>query len=363
MKKLVLFLLVVILGAVFLLPFALGQIKKQVKSDLYSNNSLTPVLRPTLVENHTTADTASVFVPYWSTKSSMDLSDYEETYYFGVTPSDSGVDTTDEGYRSLSKFVGATKGTNTLLTLRMLDVEQNSSILDDTDKQSKLIFQTISLAKKNGMKGVVLDLEQSSFPFESLITKISNFNKEFYLEAHKQNMKYYVTMYGDVFYRVRPYDVKAIAEHTDRMIIMAYDFHKARGNPGPNFPLGGRDTYDYDMTELTHDFLSIMPADKVSVAFGYYGYDWEVDKDGKNIASGKAISTKEIKASFIDDCKYSKCEWNRDSLSAETKVTYIDENGKSHVLWFEDDQSVAQKKKYLQKYGISHFTTWAYGYN
>jgi spore germination protein YaaH len=358
-----LFLVFIALLGVSLMRFTLNQVKKQVRSDLYSTVSITPEAKPFIAENHTNSDATSLFVPYWTTTNPMkNLDAYSEIYYFGITPSDSGVDTTDVGYKGLSKFVGATRGANTFLTLRMLDVNQNSSILSDKAKQTKLIAQTISLAKKQGMKGVVLDLEQSSFPFDSLISQISAFSKSFYTEAHNQNMKFYVTMYGDVFYRVRPYDVKAIAQNTDRMIIMAYDFHKARGNPGPNFPLTGKDTYGYDLTRLTQDFLAIMPADTVSVAFGYYGYDWEVDKDGKSITNGTAISTKEIKATFIDTCKYSKCEWNRDSTSGETKVTYIDENEKSHMIWYEDEVSVAQKKKYLQKYGISHFTTWAYSY-
>jgi spore germination protein YaaH len=351
-----------LLGVLFLLYFTFNQVKQQVRSDLYSTVSVTPEAKPTLAENHTSKDETSLFVPYWTISNPMDVSDYSEIYYFGVTPSDTGVDTIDEGYKGLSRFTSRVKNGESFLTLRMLDAQQNSAILDDTSKQNKLISQTLSLAKNNGMKGVVLDLEQSSFPFDSLITQISTFSKTFYQEAHKQNIQYYVTMYGDVFYRVRPYDVKTIAQNSDRMIIMAYDFHKARGNPGPNFPLGGKNDYGYDLTALTQDFLKIMPADKVSVAFGYYGYDWQVDKDGKSVENGTAISTKEIKADFIDSCKYTKCEWNRDTTSAETKVTYVDNEGKNHIIWFEDETSVSQKKKYLQKYGISHFTTWAYSY-
>lgn len=358
-----LFLVFIALLGVSLVRFTLNQVKKQVRSDLYSTVSITPESKPSIAENQTNTDITSLFVPYWTTTNPMkNLDAYSEIYYFGVTPSDSGVDTTDEGYKGLSKFVTATSGANTFLTIRMLDVEQNSAILSDKTKQTRLIAQTISMAKKQGMKGVVLDLEQSSFPFDSLISQISAFSKSFYEEAHNQNMKFYVTMYGDVFYRVRPYDVKTLAQNTDRMIIMAYDFHKARGNPGPNFPLGGKNDYGYDLTALTQDFLTIMPADKVSVAFGYYGYDWEVDKDGKSVENGKAISTKEIKATFIDTCKYTKCEWTRDGTSGETKVTYVDDDGDGHVIWYEDETSVAQKKKYLQKYGISHFTTWAYTY-
>lgn len=363
MKKLFLFLFVVVLGAMIFFPYALNQIKKQVRSDLYTTGSLTPIARPTLAENQTSEDNASIFVPYWTITNPLRVSDYAEVYYFGVTPSDSGIDTTDEGYKGLSRFVNRTSGMNTYLTLRMLDATQNSAILDDTDRQNKLISQTLSLAKKHGMKGVVLDLEQSSFPFDSLITKISNFSKTFYTAAKKQDLTYYVTMYGDVFYRVRPYDVKTVAENSDRMIIMAYDFHKSRGEPGPNFPLRGADTYGYDFTELTQDFLKIIDAEKVGVAFGYYGYDWEIGSDGKQVENGAPLSTKEIQANFIDKCKYSMCEWVRDSISAETKVTYIDTKGNKHAVWFEDESSVSQKKKYLQKYGISHFTTWAYGYN
>ena len=128
------------------------------------------------------------------------------------------------------------------------------------------------------MNGIVLDLEIAAIPFDSLVKKINKFTGTFYSASKKNNLTFSLTLYGDLFYRARPYDVKTLALNADSIMIMAYDLHKARGNPGPNFPLIGADKFGYDLTKMTDEFLQSVPPQKITVIFGVYGYDWLVTK-------------------------------------------------------------------------------------
>jgi spore germination protein len=208
----------------------------------------------------------------------------------------------------------------------------------------------------------VLDLELSALPFESIIQQVNTFNNTFATTARENGLHAAVAVYGDTFYRIRPFEIKTLAKSMDQVMIMAYDFHKARGNPGPNFPLHGRETYGYDYATLIDNFLTAVPVDKITVVFGLFGYDWPVDD--KNIAQsiGKAKSSLEMKQTITDQCAILQCNIQRDTVSAETMIAYIEADGKPHTAWFEDLESVKAKQNYLKQRGITHYSYWAWTY-
>ena len=140
---------------------------------------------------------------------------------------------------------------------------------------------------------------------------------------------------------------------------MAYDFHKARSSPGPNFPLGGQNIYGYDMSKMADDFLQVVPNQKIAVIFGLFGYDWPVDNKGNAEGAGQPLTDLQITNQFLNKCSFKECQWNRDSLSGETVIHYIDNNNQKHIIWFEDMHSVTAKEAYLKKRGIGNFSFWA----
>lgn len=304
----------------------------------------------------------SLFVPYWSLSTALPVDEYDTLIYFGITPGARGINTEDVGYTSLARFQASAGEQETFLTLRMLDSKQNFAILENTSRQEILIDETIRTAKEHGFEGIVLDLEVSALPFDSLIKQISTFNSRFYAAAKKQDLHYAVALYGDTFFRIRPFDVKAIAEHSDEVMIMAYDFHKSRGNPGPNFPLNGKDRFGYDYTRLIEQFGNVVPKENITVIFGFFGYDWAVNKDKNMITHGEALSYHQINGRFLIDCQFASCSQKRDSLSSESVVSYTDDQDVSHLVWFEDQESVAKKQAFLESQGIRSYSYWAHSY-
>jgi len=339
---------------------------KVFRQKIDSALSMQPVLRilpsPTPTGPAAKKIDETIFVPYWSVGTDFTLPPYQEIIYFGVNASTDGVDTSDDGYERLSEFVDKTKNGHTLLTIGMTNSTTNFAILKDKVVQDKVISKALKIAKANGFKGIVLNIEVSALPFTSLVDQITAFNSSFAEATHKEKLSYGVTAYGDTFYRLRPFDIAKLSRVSDRVYIMAYDFSKAKGNPGPNFPLGGSDTYGYDYEHMINNFADSMSLKKITVVFGMYGYDWPVDDKEKASDTGEAISLKDIKSTITDKCKHLHCEWQRDSESAETKALYNEGDNDRHVVWFEDEESVKRKQDYLKSHGIGSFAYWAYSY-
>lgn len=330
--------------------------RKQLSSKI--SLPVTPTASPRI---QTPITQESLFVPYWTLGTAQIPSSHNTYIYFGVVPGDNGIDTKEPGFVHLSSFTGSiVSSAKTLLTVRMIDQSTTEKILSDKDLQQKVITDAITLAKQKQFSGIVLDLEYNAIAFESVVNSITNFSTIFADTVKAHDLSFYQTLYGDTFYRGRPYNVKKIADRSDGIFVMAYDFHKANGDPGPNFPLIDRGD-GYDFKQMTNDFLKYVPADKITVVFGLFGYDWTVDEKGQSQKQAESLSTNQILQKFVRQCSFKDCAVNKND-SFETNVIYKDENGLKHTVWFEDLTSVDRKKDFLQTKGVSSIGFWANGY-
>jgi spore germination protein YaaH len=344
-------------------------VKEKVGNDIaqpVNDPILTP--SPTVIIDRNQQANTSLFVPYWTIPNGKNeentiSSTYDAYIYFGVTPTDDGIVDAEEGTDAIASFQKAVpQEKKTILTLRMIDTKKNAKILQDKTLQKKIVAQTIEFANTHGFSGVMLDLEMSALPFDSLVNQINTFTALLSQQAKENNLQFSSILSGDTLYRVRPFDVTSLAKSADSVFIMAYDFHKARGNPGPNLPINGKETYGYDLTTMADDFLQKVPNKKLHIIFGLFGYDWQVDEQGKAIAQGEPLTYLQIQNKFLQHCAYKECHWERNSVSAETKITYTDDNNQKHIVWFEDPQSIKTKQAMLQKKGIVNFSFWANSY-
>lgn len=242
--------------------------------------------------------------------------------------------------------------------------------------------------KDFGFNGVVIDLEIAGIATDNLVNKINQLIEKLSNQAKENSLKFLIAVYGDTFYRHRPYDINFFVKHSDEIMIMAYDFSKSYGQPGPNFPFSGRDKFGYDFQMMIDDFLKVVPAEKLTVIFGMFGYDWLVDEKKRPITAAKALTLKQIKEKFFkkqdeiggDDnqrfiqvnCSLANCLAQRDQEAKEMEIDYTfsrdqpDETGiyliDYHNVWFEDEESVAIKIKFLEEKGIESIAYWSYGY-
>ena len=356
MKKIILIGIVIVILIIFF-----AQREKTSKSVSIKESNKTQ-LSPsqTIIQK----DTVSIFVPYWTIgNSKIDDKNFDELIYFGLGVNKNGIDIKDQGYIGLKSFIELSDlSKKRLLAIRMIDSSVNFEIFKDKNVSRLIIIDSVRVAKENKFQGIILNLEVASLPFSSVTNQINSFVENFSKEAKSQNLEFGITLNGDTFSKIRPFDVRFLEKQTDRFYIMAYDFSKAKGDPGPNFPLSGHEIYGYDFKIMITDFLNLIPKEKITVVFGMFGYDWTVDKDGKSIKNANSISLLEAQHIFIPTCGYRNCVVKRDARSAETNVMYTDSQGNNHFVWFEDNESVDVKKAFLREKGIKSTSFWAYSY-
>lgn len=315
----------------------------------------------------------SVFIPYWSLPTdsnkivlpnvTSNQSLVNSYIYFGVTPTTTGINKEEPGYKNLNSFVTIAENHKKILAIRLTNSVVTNTILEDTaQNQEKIIDETITIAQQNDFAGLLLDLEVSGLPTEKLKGEITTFVRRFSIASTSAKLSFSITLYGDVFYRARPYDIGAIEPYVDSFYIMAYDLHKAAGDPGPNFPLSGEATIGYDLHHLYTDVSKVVDSKKLTVIFGLYGYDWIVDEQKRPIKPAKSIPLSQIREQFLNTCKVKNCVVRRDGAAAETEIDYIDNYTNYHIIWFEDEESVRQKSAFLKKNGVNSFSFWAWGY-
>ncbi len=299
----------------------------------------------------------SIFLPYWSIdENEIAVNDYERIIYFGITGTTNGIDKDDAGYTALENFKKQdTRNKQSLLTVRMTNSDVNFSVLQNLDSQEKIIDQAIEIAKEFNFDGVVLDFELFSLFDERVPMQINEFVQRFYKKAKDDNLTFVLTIYGDVFYRKRPYDISTLSKNSDEIMIMAYDFHKSSGEPGPNFPLP-------EFKTMISDFLKVVTEEKLTLVFGMYGYDWTVDEQKRPLKQASAVTLNQIRDKYLENCSFKNCVVFRDKTSSESEINFVDESGRSHIIWFEDEKSVEEKIKTLQQKNISKVAYWAYGY-
>lgn len=298
-----------------------------------------------------------IFVPHWTFSEEINTGD-ESLIYFGISVNSEGIDKTDQGYAKVKAF-SELKAGDKYLTLIIIG-EDSTELLNNTNLQRRIGQEASLIALEYGFKGVVIDFETSAFGFSSTEGKITNLYKNLHSEIKKEDLEFLVTVFGDNYYRARPYHIKTIGELSDKVIIMAYDFHKARLNPGPNFPFSGKDKYGYDFKTMIEDFKKDLSFEKIIVALGYFGYDWKLE-DGSSIEMAEPLSLNQITSRFVESCSFENCKLEKNS-DIESVVRYQDDEGFSHEVWFESKESSEKKIEYLNSIGINQIAFWAYSY-
>lgn len=309
----------------------------------------------------------SIFVPYWAPSIKTGASQYSTYYYFGIQPTKEGHIADDLGLQNIS-LVNAVAEKQKKLVIRMLDASVTEAILQDKTAQQTFSTELKRIVTQYAFSGIVFDIE---VPFTLQANKKEQITQfvQLMCTAIKSNYKTCgVLIYGDFSYRNRPYDLEKLGKAGDTILLMAYDFHKAAGEPGPNFPLdrrnakseGGSD-YEYDFKEMVKDVSELVPKDKIEVVFGMYGYDWTLNEQGTPLRIAKALSVREIQ-SFILDHKAQITKQSQLAQSKEKNIEYTDDEGKKHIIWYEDEESVAVKTTYLLEEGIWQVSFWASSY-
>ncbi len=205
-------------------------------------------------------------------------------------------------------------------------------------EQVKKIFQNYKLKAINidleGIKGEYKDLFTGFIAFlsEELSTAGISLGLSIPAKTENHNNSSWTAAY----------DYKNLGVLADNIIIMAYDYHWAGGPPGPVAPLFWvRDVIDYAIMKI--------PMHKLYLGIPCYGYDWEIDKEGKRargLSYSQIIKLKESNNAVI--------EWDQDSQTPYIKYD-------KHEIWFENVTSIMKKINLVKQYNLQGAVFWRLG--
>ncbi|MBO9359162.1 MAG: peptidoglycan hydrolase [Thermomicrobium sp.] len=143
------------------------------------------------------------------------------------------------------------------------------------------------------------------------------------------------------------YDYPALAEVNDYIVVMAYDFHYARGSPGPVAP--------YTWVQRVVSYLTTrVPREKLILGIPLYGYDWNVTA-GPPARSVRYDQVRELLRRPGASSGY-------DETEKEAWIRYTDDQGQQHEVWHADARSVAARVDLALDRGLAGVALWRLGH-
>lgn len=140
------------------------------------------------------------------------------------------------------------------------------------------------------------------------------------------------------------FDYKALALANDFVFLMAYDEHAGAGEAGP---VASQDWF----AETVERRFAQVPAGKVVVALGNYGYDWPASGAGTEVSFQEAIRTAAESDGHVA----------LDADSLNPTFAYYDEHAVLHRVWFLDAVTGFNQLREATPYQPRGFALWRLG--
>jgi len=213
-----------------------------------------------------------------------------------------------------------------------------AKMLENSSSRAKNIDNILSFVQDSGFLGISIDYE--NIPPNSQ-TNFVQFVRELYAKFHPLNLEVSLS----VPVADNSFDVKALSDNSDFLILMAYDEHSAEDMAGP---IASQNWY---AKSLADNFGKLDP-NKVVVALGNYGYDWKKGETSNNTYSFQRAVTV---------ARESEGEIALDPGNLNETYSYYDENNELHDVFFLDAVTVFNEMVEANRYKPKGFALWRLG--
>ncbi len=334
------------------------------------------------------------FAPYWTINKldNVDFNVLTTLAYFGVpVNSDGSFDEDDIGYKTFHSKKATdlfnkahSHGTRVVLTLTQMDNETIKEFLDDAEAQKKAIDGAIKLVKSRKIDGINIDFEyvgKIDKPYRAKFAKfVKMTNDKLHLEVPNSQLS--VSVYASSAKdATKLYDIKELAEGSDKIFMMAYDFATTGSEHAiPTAPLYGykEGKYWYDVSTAVDDFLKVMPAEKLILGLPWYGYNYPVASPGVKVAREDGYyyyyyykkkryqayysykSNAQTYASAMKNITDEKSGW--DDYGKVGWKAYK-EDGIWRMIFLDDTRSLKLKYKFAKDMKLGGVGMWALGFD
>ncbi|MBC7474389.1 MAG: polysaccharide deacetylase family protein, partial [Candidatus Sericytochromatia bacterium] len=212
------------------------------------------------------------------------------------------------------------------------------NMLKSEVSRQKLIDNLFDYITSNNYAGINVDFESVDDPSQK---NLIIFMKELTQKFHTKNLKVSECVPLDD----PAFDYKTLAKYNDYLVLMAYDEHWSTSDPGP---IASQKWY----ANLIAKRFAEVSAEKIIVAIGNYGYDWN-----KKNKSATTVSFQEA----LTIARESGSKINFDGKSLNPNFDYYDDNDSLHHVWFLDATTVFNQLSEAYQYLPYGFALWRMG--
>jgi len=256
-----------------------------------------------------------------------------------------------DGYEDVIKL-SKENGLKIYMLLFESDANKLQNILSTLDSRKRLVNQIMTVVQRESYDGVNIDFEGvKSSDKDKFNEFIQGLSEALHAEGKSLNLSLPVkTEQADWW---PGYDYQTLGRYSDFVVLMAYD-----KNPASPEPQSGIDWVE-DVVDYA---IARIPAEKVVLGIGYYGYDWS-GTGGRNTVLATRNGMNISGLLFADElaAKYG-LKLTIDKKSGLAYGTYTDDNGVSHRIWMENEASVDAKAKLVIEKGLKGVALWRLGY-
>jgi hypothetical protein len=216
------------------------------------------------------------------------------------------------------------------------------------------ISNLIALAESSGVDGINLDFEGLWYgdrdTFTLFVQRMSAACRAAGLD---------LTLATPPLNQENAYDLAALADTTDGLFLMGYDFHW-RGAPeaGPVAPLSGWPFYGNLQMAINHYLGRIGHMRDVWFGMPYYGYQWPTYADtvrSRTTGLGEAVYFRDAPGA----ARTHGYRWNAEGQSP----WYAFNSGGWYQCWFDDDTSLLLRYREAHEHDMLGTGMWALGYD
>lgn len=328
------------------------------------------------------------FAPFWTLDNmeSVDFTVLTTLAYFGIPVLEDGsLDTSYPGYTAFHSkqatdlFTKAhSHGTHVVLTLTQMNNSIIKGLMDDPTAQEKAIASAVAEVKERGIDGINVDFEYTGNPGEDYRNKFTTFvsNLSRKLKEELPYSRITVSVYASSVREPKIYNIKSLAEVTDGIFMMAYDFATYSADYAmPTAPLYGykEGKYWYDIATAVDDFLGLMNPDKLILGLPWYGYNYlvytpEVNAETRPYYSWRGkprVQTYAIAQNHVTPEMQGIDEfitgWD-DHGKVTWKAYHVEETDTWRMLFIDDKKSLSLKYDFAKEKQLKGVGMWALGF-
>jgi spore germination protein YaaH len=321
------------------------------------------------------------FLPYWNIKQVELQPELTNLGYFSLNVAGNGeISTTQEGniepgYSKLKSdellqlFEAAqSKKIKSEIILAQFNNDDIAAFLTSSTAQQRLFKSLDSILLAYPFSGINIDFEYTGEVTPGLKTHMTQFIADLnkHLNEKYSGVTLSIDMYSSAASSHMIWDVEAIGQNVDYIIIMAYDFHR-RSSPtaGPVAPIfGGKTMWDSDISDHLQDYLKVVPSSKLLLGVPFYGYEWKtLNGDAQAFTlpdTGTTASYKRVQEILAkkDELQIEE-KWNDTALSP---YVIYKENGATHIMYYDNSRSLSYKLDFVNQLDLAGIAIWALGY-